>query len=353
MRGVSRPMAPPASVPMLRCMIAVPLPRFAPLSPDAARRATGLAMLTATAFFFGGAMVAGKVAVAEVPPFTVAATRFAIAAVLLFALRRAWPSLDRGSARPRFADLPIIAGLALSASAGYNILFFNGLRLAPATDASMIIPGMVPIVSMVLAAVVLGDRPKRTALVGLVVAAAGVLLVVDPSGTVSTDRLIGDALFVGCAILFGSYFLISRVAGARFSPISVSLYGATGAALILVPLAIAEGGPATLLDAGPQTWLAIGQLSVLATVAAFVLLNEGMRRLGVSRSATVALMIPVFGMLQAVLVLGERVAGTAVIGAVVVLAGIWLVQGGRLPSLPRRSSPPAPAARPRTVTQPV
>ena len=323
---------------------------FISISPEGARRAIGLAMLTATAFFFGGAMVAGKVAVAEVPPFTVAAARFAIAAILLYALRLAWPSLNRGSEPPGVRDLPIITALALSASAGYNILFLNGLRLAPATDASMIIPGLAPIVSTLLAAIVLRDRPTRTALVGLAVAAVGVLLVVDPSGSIGGDRLIGDALFVGCAFLFGSYFLISRVAGARFSPISVSLYGATGAALILLPLAVAEGGLPTLLGAGPQTWLAIGQLSVLATVAAFVLLNEGMRRLGVSRSAAFALMIPVFGMLQAVIVLGEHVAGTAVIGAAVVLAGIWMVQGGRLPTLPSRVRPAAP--RPRASTNP-
>jgi drug/metabolite transporter (DMT)-like permease len=317
------------------------------LSPDTARRATGLAMLTATAFFFGGAMVAGKVAVADVPPFTVAATRFAIAAILLYGLRLAWPSLNRGSSAPRARDLPVIAGLALSASAGYNILFLNGLRLAPATDASMIIPGLAPIVSTVLAAIVLRERPTRTALVGLAVAASGVLLVVDPSGAIGADRLVGDALFVACAVLFGSYFLISRVAAARFSPISVSLYGAAGAALVLAPFAIAEGGIVRLLEAEPVTWLAIGQLSVLATVAAFVLLNEGMRRLGVSRSAAFALMIPVFGMLQAVLLLGERVAGTAVIGALVVLAGIWLVQGGRIPALPPRATTATSRTRPR------
>ena len=217
----------------------------------------------------------------------------------------------------------------------------------------MIIPGLAPIVSTLLAAIVFRDRPTRVALIGLGVAAAGVLLVVDPSGTIGRDRLIGDALFVGCAFLFGSYFLISRVAGARFSPISVSLYGATGAALILAPLAVAEGGPAKLLDAGPQTWLAIGQLSVLATVAAFVLLNEGLRRLGVARSAAFALMIPVFGMLQAV-ARARRARRRAPPSSVPrsCSPGIWLVQGGRLPSLPRRT-PPAPAARPRTVTQPV
>jgi drug/metabolite transporter (DMT)-like permease len=324
---------------------------FSSLSPEAARRATGLAMLTATAFFFGGAMVAGKVAVAEVPAFTVAAARFAIAALALYALRRAWPALDRGSQRPRPADLPIMAGLALSASAGYNVLFLNGLRLAPATDASMIIPGLAPLVSMGLAAVVLRDRPSATALIGLVVAAGGVLLVVDPSSAaLDGQRLIGDLLFVACAVLFGSYFLISRRAATRFSPISISLYGATGAAILLAPLALAEGGVPALGGAGWQAWLAIGQLSLLATVAAFVLLNEGLRRLGVARSAAFALMIPVFGMLQAVLVLGERVAGTALLGAVVVLAGIWLVQGGRPPALTGPATPRAP--RPRVSSQP-
>ncbi len=327
---------------------------FRSLSPETSRRAVGLAMLTATAFFFGGAMVAGKVAVAEVPALTVAAARFAIAAVALYALRRAWPALDRGSQRPRMADLPVMAGLALSASAGYNILFLNGLRMAPATDASMVIPGLAPLVSTGLAALVLRDRPSRTALVGLVVAAAGVLLVVDPStAALNGERLLGDLLFIGCAVLFGSYFLISRVAATRFSPISISLYGATGAALVLAPLAIAEGGPAALAGAGVASWLAIGQLSLLATVAAFVLLNEGLKRLGVARSAAFALMIPVFGVLQAVLILGEQVAGTAVIGAIVVLGGFWLVQGGRLPTLTWRAAPAArTSGRPRPSSLP-
>ena len=303
---------------------------------ERARRLTGLAMLTATAFFFGGAMVAGKVAVADVPPFTVAAARFAIAAIVLLVLRSLWSGLNRSSERPRLKDLPIIAGLALTASAGYNILFLSGLALAPATDASIIIPGLAPVVTAVLAAAIFREIPTRAAAIGLAVAATGVLLVVNPSGELSPSRLQGDLRFVGCALLFGSSFLVSRAAGRRFSPVSVSLYGATGAAIVLAPLAIAEGGIASLAQAGFSAWIAIGQLSLFATVAAFVLLNEGMKRLGVSRSAAFALMIPVFGTLQAVLILGERVTGAAVIGAVVVLVGIWLIQGGRLPTaLPR------------------
>ena len=80
-------------------------------------------------------------------------------------------------------------------------------------------------------------------------------------------------------------------------------------------------------------------------MAAFVLLNEGMRRLGVSRSAAFALMIPVFGAAQSMLILGEHVGPSAVAGGLIVLVGIWLVQGGRLPTLVTR---PLGALRPTT-----
>jgi drug/metabolite transporter (DMT)-like permease len=339
-------MASAGSAPMLtRMKVIRGAPTWRPSS-----RTVGLGMLTATAFFFGGAMVAGKVAVAELPPFTVAALRFGIAAAALYGLRRAFPSLDAGSSPLRRADLPIVAALALSASAGYNILFLNGLRLAPATDASMIIPGLAPIVSTALAAILLRDRPTRRAVIGLGVAALGVMLVVDPSGHLDGGRILGDLLFVGAAVLFGSYFLISRVAARRFSPITISLYGAAGATAVLAPLAIAEGGPAALATAGVPAWLAITQLALFATVAAFVLLNEGLRRLGVARSAAFALMIPVFGMLQSIAILGEHVAGTALLGAPVVFVGIWLVQGGSLPSLPAALRVPRPVP---VATQPL
>lgn len=54
------------------------------------------------------------------------------------------------------------------------------------------------------------------------------------------------------------------------------------------------------------------------------------------------MMIPVFGVLQAMVLLGELLAGTAIVGAVVVLVGIWLSQGGSLPSLPMRRGTRSP-----------
>ena len=307
-----------------------------------------IAMLATASAFLGGAMTTAKIAVAEVPPMTVAASRFALAAAILLVLRQLVPPLRRSARRPRIADLPIIAALGMTAAAGYNILLLTGVQLAPASDAAMIGPAVAPIVSTALAAAFLRERPRAVTLAGLAVSMVGILLVMSPSGVIDGDRLTGDLIFVAAGGLFGSYLVLSRVAARRFSPIDITFYGTAFAAVVLAPMALLESGPALLAAAEPGSLLAIGHLAALATVAAFVLLNEGLRRLGVSRSAGFTMMIPVFGVLQAMLLLGEPLAGTAIIGAVVVVAGIWLSQGGRLPQLPTRRVDrlPVPGASP-------
>jgi drug/metabolite transporter (DMT)-like permease len=312
-------------------------------SPRLGRSSVAMAMLVTASFFLGGAMATAKVAVADVPPMTVAASRFAIATLLLLAIRQLVPALGLGSVRPRLRDLPVIAGLGLTAAAGYNILLLTGVQLAPASDAAMIGPAVGPVVSTAIAAAFLRERPQAIGLVGLGVSIGGVLLVVSPDGGLDPRRLTGDLFFVGCGVLWGSYLVISRVAARRFRPIDIALYGSLVATLVLLPLALLEGGPGHLAQAGLPSLLAIGHLAALATVTAFVLLNEGLRRLGVSRSASFMMMIPVFGVLQAMVLLGEPLAESAVLGALLVAGGIWLAQGGRLPQLPARSVSLRPA----------
>ena len=314
--------------------------------PRFGQSGTALAMLATATFFLGGAMVTAKVAVADVPPMTVAATRFALATLLLLTIRRVWPALDSIRVSPRVADLPVLLGLGLTAAVGYNILLLTGVRLAPAADAALIGPAVGTVVSTAIAAAFMRERVRPLAVAGLGLSIGGVLLVVSPDGALDLRRVTGDLLFVGCGALWGTYLVISRIAGRRFSPINVALYGSLVGAIVLVPLAVLENGPAHLMAAGLPSLLAIGHLAALATVTAFVLLNEGLRRLGVTRSASVMMMIPVFGVMQAILVLGEPMAETAIAGALLVAGGIWLAQGGRLPSLAGRAATWRPSAQP-------
>jgi drug/metabolite transporter (DMT)-like permease len=293
-------------------------------APDARDERIAYPSLITMAVCFGGTWVAADVAVETLPPFTIAAIRFGLASLILWVGAR---GLGMRLAPVRRADLPLIVALGLTAIAGYNYLFLTGLRLAPATDGSLIVPGLAPVATALLAAPILGERLRRGTLAGLVLAIVGLLLVVNPQGAgASGDRLLGDAMFLGGALLWGIYSVLGRIAGTRFDAVSTTLYGAVAGTAVLLPLALAEGGPSRLPHGDIGAWLGIGYLAVFGTVGGFVALHVGIRRIGASRAAAFALLVPIFGVSSSAWLLGEPLAPLTLVGGAVILAGLWLVE---------------------------
>ena len=288
-------------------------------------------MLAAMAVCFGGTWVPAAVAVESVPPFTIAAVRFGAASILLYL----WARLANRPLSPIAPrDWPMIIGLAVTAVAGYNWLFLTGLTLAPASDGAIIVPGLAPVFTVIIATAVLGERLGARGIVGLAVAAVGLYLVVRPGGEAEGTRLLGDAMFLAGAVLWGVYSVLARVASRRFNPVSTTLYGIAVGSLILVPLALLEGGMTPLVSAPIEALAGIGYLAIFGTVAAFVLLNLGVARIGASRASAFALLVPVVGVLTSVAFLGEELGPTTIVGGVVVLIGLWLVEHGGAHSTP-------------------
>ena len=300
---------------------------------------TAYLMLTGLAVCFGGTWVAGAVAVDAAPPFTIAAIRFGVASVLLYA----WAKLtNRPLSRVERSDWPIIAGLGLTAIAGYNWLFLTGLTLAPASDGAIIVPGLAPVFTAVIAGAVLHERLGLRGFIGLAVAAFGLFLVVNPVGGTTDHRLLGDLLFIAGAALWGVYSVIARVASRRFSAVSATLYGTAFGTLVLIPAAILEGGEASIATAPAGALLSIAYLTVFGTVLAFVFLNMGVARIGAARASAFALLVPIIGVLSSVALLGEKLGPLTLVGGAVVLIGLWLIEHrGQQPAQERTHREPA------------
>lgn len=304
------------------------------------RRGAYLALLLCMVSF-GGTWPAGKVAAEHVEPATAAVCRFASAAVLLWL----WARLSgRPVPRPARSDLPLIAVLGFTVVFAYNLFFLYGVRHAPATDGSVLVPGLIPVVTTLLAWPVLGEQLTRRTALGLVVAVVGVVVVADPVGGVGSTRLVGDGLFVGASVSWAVYTLAGRSAIARFGSVNANVYATGVGALLLLPVSFLGGGWHSLVAAPVQAWGSIAYLSLAGTVLGFVLFYEGVRLIGASKAASFALLVPVFGVLSSVLVLGEPLRPLLAVGGAIVLAGLWLVQtSGRVPALP---DTPARGTRP-------
>jgi drug/metabolite transporter (DMT)-like permease len=285
-------------------------------------RRTAYLFLLAMAVCFGGTWPAGKLAVEDVTPFTVAATRFTLATLLL----AAWAARRGGLVRPARRDLPLVLALGATAVAGYNALFLYGLELAPASDGAIIVPGLAPVFSMLIAWLVLGERIGGRGLTGLMLAFAGVAAVIQPSGGVDRDRVLGAVLFVAGAACWGVYSVLGKSATARFGAVTATLYATATGALMLLPFSIAESGWSKLSGGDGAAWASILYLAVFGTVLAFVFFYEGVSRIGPSRATAFALLVPIFGVLGSVLVLGVSIGAGTFVGGIAILAGLWLVQ---------------------------
>jgi drug/metabolite transporter (DMT)-like permease len=295
-------------------------------------------LLVAMAALFGGTWVAGRWAVDELPVFATAALRFGVASVVLVG----WVLVNRRRlATVRGHDLPLIAGLGLTAVAGYNWLFLTGLTLAPASDGSILVPGTIPMLTAIMAVLFLGERLGRRAVVGIGVALLGLVMVIGPAREAGGQRLTGDALFLTSAGVWSTYNILVRVASRRFDAISSTLYATVSGTLLLLPMAILEGGAAQVANASLTAWLSIAYLAIFGSVLAFVFLQVGVARVGAARASAFTLLVPLFGVALSVLLLGERPTLITIMGAVVVLVGLWLIQADRSAARTEPVEPPA------------
>lgn len=275
---------------------------------------------------FGGTWPAGKVAADHVPPAVIAVSRFASAAVMLWL----WAHLSgRPVQRPRRADLPLVLLLGATVVFAYNLFFLYGVRHSTAADGSVLVPGLIPVATALLAWVVRGERPRRRSQIGLAVAFVGLLLVASPTGGVGSDRVLGDVLFVGAAISWSVYTLAGRRAIARYGSVSANVYATAAGTVLLLPLTFVDGGWSPLVHAPAGALAGIAYLSAIGTVFGFVAFYEGVRMIGAARASSFALLVPIFGVLSSVLVLHEPLRATLAVGGAIVICGLWLAESRR------------------------
>nr|WP_036229860.1 DMT family transporter [Massilia sp. JS1662] len=290
----------------------------------------GYVYLTLAMVLVGSTVVASKIAAAGLPPFTATALRFALALPCFLALLRI--SGER-LPRPGRRDAALLVVQGLAGTAGYTTLLMAGLRATSALDAGVIL-GTLPVVSAVVAVLVLGERP-RPALIATVLLAAIGLFVLQPAGE-SAGSSTGNALVFGAVVCEALFILLNKRVRIAISPLALStLMSAIGLAASL-PFALAEGIPMPT----PAALLAVAYYALLPTVGGFLLWYAGTARVGGTEAALFTALAPVAALLLAALLLDEPVGLRQLAGIAFVLAAVGVA--ARPPAYRAQSLPPTP-----------
>jgi drug/metabolite transporter (DMT)-like permease len=303
---------------------------------DAARARRAQAGLVLTMLLWGSAYVTSKMIVREVPPDAAAVLRFGIGALVMVGIlcarekkpvppREAWPALLLQSA------LGVV---------GYNACFFRGIRLAPASDAAMIIPTLSPVIATLFGMAFLREPVRPLRLAGLALCLAGAALFFGGAVAPGADpaRLEGD-LFLSAA---GAFWALSTVASRRLLDRTTPFQAAgwsllTGSAMLLA-ISVPEMAAIRWASLSPAFWQVLAYLIVFPTVLAYIFWMGGIGTLGAGPASAFMFLSPFFGLLMSVVFLGERMTLVQLSGGAVIVAGLWLVNRPAPPLSPASGS---------------
>ncbi len=288
-----------------RPVAAGPLARHRPLAPPpTVPRAR--ALLFAAGVLFGLSAILVRLATrAGMAGGQVTLVRFALGLAFVIALFRARP----GTFRPRRHALLISRGLFGGIAA---LLYFLAIQRIPAGEATLL-NNTFPIWAVVLSFVLLNERPTIHLAIALLVASAGVFLVLG-GGQVSFGLGWGETLGIVSGVFGGAAVTSIRALRATDNAPTIFFSFAVGGFLVALPFGL---GP---WPHGALPWLAAVGVGVSA-FAAQLCMTEAYGALDIAEAALWQQLTPIASYLWA-LTLGERIGWPTVIGVLLGVAGI-------------------------------
>lgn len=206
------------------------------------------------------------------------------------------------------------------------------MQWSAATDASLVIASS-PVFTVILSLLFLRERFRWLQAAGLVLCLSGVTVIITKGslGTLLEWQINhGDILLLGCAISWAVYSVTGKAAMRRLSALASTTFSNGLGALMLIACALPNLRWEALTGMSVRGWASLLFLAVFASGIAFVFWLAGVRALGAARSAVFVNLSPVSSAFFAVLLLGEQLAFFHLTGALLVLAGVYLVN--RLPA---------------------
>ncbi|HEY2754208.1 MAG TPA: DMT family transporter [Pseudolabrys sp.] len=268
---------------------------------------------------WSSAFSVAKLAIADCPPLILLATRFLLAGVLMLAVARLQGVRWTLSRR----DVALFAVLGMANQAVYLGLGYVGLRDI-SSGLSALIVSANPVVTAVLAVLLLGERMTWGKSLGLLLGIGGVAYIVGSRLSAGSDHLQGIQLTIAALLsLVGGTILFKR-----FAPKDGLWVGngiqSLAAGIASLPFAL---GFESVGDVVP-TWrllAAFAYLVLIVSVFAYLLWFQILTVSGATAASSYHFLMPPLGMLFGWLLLGEHMAVSDLLGIVPVVLGIYLV----------------------------
>lgn len=274
---------------------------------------------------WSGNFVVARGLIHQIPPVSLAFYRWTTGTLILAPF--AWKSFRQ--------ELPLIKKhwkywllIAFFGITLYNTLIYVAGRYLPAVNLALIGTTSSPVMSIILAAVILKEHLKPLRIAGLLICIVGILLLLSKgswTNLVHFHFTPGDWWILVAALCFAIYNILVRKKPQGVSPLSFLFITFLLGTLMIIPgFAWETATSTTPVQWSPSLLLTLFYLGLGNSVLSFLFWNASIARLGAGRTALFGNLIPIFSSIEAVLILHEPITVIHLVSGLLVIGGLLI-----------------------------
>ena len=282
------------------------------------------ALLTLTTLLWAGNAIAGKLAAGVISPVALTFARWLLACVAFYFFARPhlngdWPAIRK--------SLPLLFGLGALGFSAFNFGLYGALHYTTAINVT-IEQSAMPVLIIFANYLFFSVRITGLQAVGVLLTIIGVLVTAtrgSPLAVLESGINRGDVVMMLAVLLYGSYTV-----ALRFRPdihwTSLMFVLTCSAAVFALPFYAVEILRDGFRMPGPEAWAIIAYTVIFPSMMSQAFFIRGVAMLGANRAGLFINLVPIFGALLAVLILGESFRPYHMVGLALVLGGIAIAE---------------------------
>jgi drug/metabolite transporter (DMT)-like permease len=225
-------------------------------------------------------------------------------------------------------DLLAICGLGAIGFGLYQILWTTGLTTVPAGDSALLIAA-TPVLVAIFAVAARSDVLTPAKLLGAIVSFVGVGAVIASGPGLSLGRSLGgEAITLIGAACWSFYMAFGAPYLGRYSPLRATAWATVAGTIVLAPIAAGQLATVSTSAMTPAVVGAVLYSGFLAAGISNVVVQNGIRVVGPTRTAAYQFLVPALAVVLAAIFLSEPVRPGQIVGGAIIIAGVLITRGG-------------------------
>jgi drug/metabolite transporter (DMT)-like permease len=277
--------------------------------------------LIAVQVMFGTWPIFGKIVLRSISSASLVGFRI-VGATIIFAF------LHRQAGQLRKLPTRTLGSLLLCSLLGVvinQLIFVKGLSLTTVINATLITT-TIPVFTLAISIMVGHDRASWRHILGIALAAAGVVYLVDPfRATFSAETTLGNILIVINSLSYGAYIALSRDLVKSYGALNVITWLFVIGTVVTLPITIYSWSAVQIDQVPLNAWLMLVYIILIPTVGAYYLNAWALMRVSPGVVAIYIYLQPLLAFGLAPLVLGESLNSRTIVACVLIFAGVAVV----------------------------